>query len=567
MPDRMPRRAQDLLHEFVDRAHELVRVQDHMNALTAAVLSMAEDLSLQAVLERVAQSAAELVGAQYAAIGLVGDDGTLNHFITVGLDEDEVQLIGDVPAGHGVLGQLIRDPRPLRLRDVHEHPLASGLPESHPPMRTFLGVPVKVREVVFGNLYLTEKDGGADFTADDEDLATALAAAAGVAIQNARLYEESRRRQRWLEASMKASAALLSDASSSAEGDLDLVAEQALKASESVLAVIAQKDADRLRVSTAVGALAIAAGEDLQCPPALQTDAELRRPVILHDPEEVFGPGKGEKLGQVLAIPLGPIAPAHRKADGGARVLLVARQAGGTPFSQTALESGGAFGSHIAMALDLNLAHRQREEELISVDRDRIAQDLHDLVIQRLFAAGLSVQGLRRFTKAREAEARIDKLTEELDKTIVELRSTIYSLRIQESREEGLTRDLVDIVNGGVRNSQITPRVQVSGQTEELPAVVRGHVLAVTREAVSNAVRHSGAESISVALSGGDGSLVLVVEDDGQGFDKPGRVSGLANIEQRAASLAGRAEIDSVPGRGTKITWSVPLSSGILRTI
>lgn len=552
MPHRMPRRAQELLQEFIERAHELLRIQGHMNTLMGAIVSMTEDLSLQSVLERVAQSAAELVGARYAAIGVIGPDQTLDHFITVGIDEEGVQLIGDLPLGHGVLGQLIREPNPLRLHDLHEHPMSAGFPEDHPPMKTFLGVPVRVRDAVFGHLYLTEKEGGEDFTVEDEELASALAAAAGVAIQNARLYEDSRHRQRWLEAGMEASASLIMEDSPSPEDDLDLVAEHALHASDAMLAVIARPEGDALRVHTAVGALALPAGEDVSYSPTLHEVDEERRPAILRDPAEVFGPGAEEKLGQVLAIPLG-----HSIA--GNRLLLLARQAGGGPFTQADLDSGAAFGSHVALALDLNLLHRQREEALISVDRDRIAQDLHDLVIQRLFAAGLSVQNLRRFTTEPAAEARITMLTEELDESIRELRSTIYSLRARESRGEGLSRSLLNAVREGVQNTSITPRITVAGRIDDMPAALASQVLAVAREAVSNAVRHSGAVSIAVALSISDGAVELAVEDDGQGFTAPGRVSGLANMEQRATSLGGTCRIDSTPGVGTNVIWRVPL--------
>ncbi len=555
MPHRMPRRAQELLNEFIERAHELVRVQGHMNGLMTAIVSMAEDLSLQSVLEQLAQSAAELLDSRYAAIGVVGPDDTLTHFITVGIDEDQKRLMGDVPTGHGVLGQLIREPKPLRLHDLHEHPLSVGFPENHPPMKTFLGVPIRVREAVFGNLYLTEKAGGEDYTAEDEELAAALAAAAGVAIQNARLYEDSRRRQRWLEAGMEASTSLIVEDFPSPDADLDLVAEHALRASDAVLAVVAAPTGEAMEVHTAVGALAVVAGQEVLCPPSLrEADAE-RRPLVLRDPEEVFGPGSGEKLGQVLAIPIG-------HGTSGDRLLLLARQAGSSQFTQADLESGAAFGSHVGLALDLNIAHRQREEALISVDRDRIAQDLHDLVIQRLFAAGLGIQNLRRFATDPAAEARITKLTEELDESIRELRNTIYSLRAKQTDREGLSRSLFDAVHECLRTTGITPKITVEGRLEDLPSPLARQVLAVVTETVSNAARHSGATSITVALTALTDAVEVLVEDDGKGFAGPARASGLANIQRRARSLDGTSSIDSVPGAGTRVLWRVPLTAG-----
>lgn len=559
MVDRRPRRTDELPHESTDGARELVRIQGRMDSLMRAVVSIAEDLSLQSVLERVAQSASELLGARYAAIGILGEDHTLGHFITVGVEDEQIRLIGDVPTGHGVLGELITDPRPLRLHNLREHPAAIGFPGEHPPMKTFLGVAIRVRGAVLGNLYLTDKEGGADFTDEDEELATALAAAAGVAIQNARLYEQSRGRQRWLEAGMRAASALLAENPPSHEGDLDLVAEHALAASDAALAVVARPEGDVLRVRTAVGALALAAGEDLRCPVALQRPVQERRAVVLADPVEVFGPEAGEKLGQVLVLTVGQRSPGSGHTWGN-RLLLLARQAGAGPFSESDVESGESFGSHVGTALDLTLAHREREQDLLSGDRDRIAQDLHDLVIQRLFAAGLSIQSLRRFTADADAHARIGRLTEEIDESIRDLRGTIYSLRAVPTREEHLSQRLPEAVHESVQNSRIRPRISVAGRIDEVPPVLAGHLLAVAREAVSNAVRHSGASSITVTLTAEENAVELVVEDDGRGFANPPRASGLANMERRAASVGGWSRVDSVLGRGTRVCWVAPLA-------
>lgn len=174
-------RTRNLLREFVERADDLVRAQEHVEGLLGAVVSLSENLSLEAVLDRVVQSACELVGAQYGALGVIGDDQQLST-ITVGIDEVGARLIGDLPTGYGLLGQLIHEPKPLRLNNLGEHASAAGFPPGLPPMRTFLGVPVRVRDEVFGILALTEKIEGREFTAEDEDLAVALASAAGVAI-------------------------------------------------------------------------------------------------------------------------------------------------------------------------------------------------------------------------------------------------------------------------------------------------------------------------------------------------------------------------------------------------
>jgi signal transduction histidine kinase len=544
MPHRWPRKAQELLSDFIERAQELLRVQGHMNNLMGAIVSMTEDLSLPYVLESVAQSAADIVGARSAAIGVIDDKGLLSDFITVGPDEDAARLIG-----HGALGEPVEDAELPRLRDLGRHPLADGMSEDGPPLR-FLGVPIRMRDTALGNLYLIEKEDGEEFTDEDEELASTLAAAAGVAIQNARLYEESRRSQRWLEAGIEISESLMMENSPSSTDDLALVAEHALEASDCLLAVVAHSEDDALKVRAAVGAVALAAGEGLRFSESLRAAAEEGRPAVLREPEEVFGPGAAEKLGQVLAIPLG-----HRSAEENL-LLLLAHQAGGRAFSQADHHYGAAFGSHVGLALELNVAHRQREEALLSVDRDRIAQDLHDLVIQRLFAAGLSVQSLRHFTTGPAAEARIDRLTEELDDSIRELRSTIYSLQAQHTGREDLGQALFKAVHEPLRDSSMTPTVNVEGRMSTLPSPIARQVLAVVTEAVSNAAKHSGGEHVTVAITVAETGVRVVVEDDGQGFDSPERTSGLANIRRRAASLGGTSSIESSPGHGTRVIWS-----------
>ncbi|HKU11817.1 MAG TPA: GAF domain-containing protein [Sinomonas sp.] len=528
--------------------------QDHMSSLVAAVVSLARDLSLQSVLERVVQSACELVGARYGALGVIGEDRRLSHFITVGIEDERVRLIGDRPTGHGVLGELIRDPKPLRLHNLHEHPVSVGFPEHHPPMKTFLGVPIRVRDAVFGNLYLTEKEDGADFTAEDEELATALAAAAGAAIQNARLYEESRARQRWLEAGVATSEELIADQLQSPEEGLDLVAERALQASDSVLAVVAEPDPEEgtLRVCTAVGALALPAGGRIPHPQALKEASTSGRALVVRDPAEVFGSSPGTKLSQVLAMPIGHASP-------GTRLLLLARQGGAQGYSRTDVASADVFGAHIGLALDLNRARRDREETLIGLDRDRIAQDLHDLVIQRLFAAGLRIQALRRFTTGPAADARIGEVTAELDASIRELRNTIYSLGTRDSTAlETFSRKFLDTLRKALHEADLKPHIDLTGIVDDIPSPIARQVLAVLSEAASNAVRHSHAANLTVSVVLENGNLELLVKDDGQGFEDPSRISGLANMQQRAQALGGSCTIKSAQGRGTAVRWRIP---------
>ena len=549
------RRSRELLREFVDRADELVRAQEHVEGLLGAVVSLTEDLSLEAVLDRVVQSACELVGTQYGALGVIGDDQQLSHFITVGIDEDGVRLIGDLPTGHGVLGHLIREPKPLRLHDLGEHPIASGFPANHPPMKTFLGVPVRVRDEVFGNLYLTEKIDGLDFTAEDEDLAVALAAAAGVAIQNARLFEDSNSRQRWLEAGMDVSDRLKAQPGSDEE-NLDMIAERALHASASALSVIASMAGDgTLRCRTSVGVQSMPAGQELPAGGALAQVLKAGESKALTDPLQVFDGTSAGKLGPVLIAALGNNCDGHRDS-----VLILARPAGGTRYTDVDVEQSAVFASRVGLTLELLRANQLREEHALFSDRERIARDLHDLVIQRLFAAGLSIQGLRRYTSDPVAhESRIASVTTELDDCIRQLRDTIYSLQARNRDRELLSGRILRAVQEAASAAGFLPRIQLSGPVDDaVRDEVAEQLLPVLYESVSNAVRHSGSEDIDVLLAAQGDEVVLSVTDGGRGFEDPERVSGLENMKNRATRLGGTCIIDSAPGKGTSVTWAVP---------
>ena len=549
------RRTRELLREFVERADDLVRAQEHIEGLLGAVVSMTEDLSLETVLDRLVQSACELVGARYGALGVIGEDQQLSHFITVGIDEDGVRVIGDLPNGHGVLGQLIREPRPLRLHELGEHPMAVGFPANHPPMRTFLGVPVRVRNVVFGNLYLTEKIGGQDFSAEDEDLAVALAAAAGVAIQNAKLFDDSTCRQRWLEAGMDVSDRLKDQQRSDTE-NLDMIAERALNASASVLALIASAGPDgTIRCRTSVGAQSVPAGQELAAAAVLAEVLATGESKALGDPLAVFGPALTEKLGPVLVSALGSNSDGHRDS-----VLVLGRAAGGPRYTEVDVEQSTMFASRVGLTLDLLKANQLREEHALFTDRERIAADLHDLVIQRLFAAGLSIQGLRRYVSDPAAhERRVAGITAELDDCIHQLRDTIYSLQARDSDRELLSGRVLRAVQEAANAAGFLPRVQLSGPVDDAVGDdVAEQLLRVLHEGVSNAVRHSGSEDISILLAAAHGEVVLTIKDKGRGFTDPKRISGLNNMKNRAAGVGGSCVIDSVPGQGTTVTWRAP---------
>lgn len=548
----MKERAEDLLRGFVARADELLQTQERMNGLLSAVVALAEDLSLEAVLDRLVRSACELVGAKYGAMGVIAEDRSLSHFITVGIDEEGIGSIGNLPTGHGVLGLLISEPHPLRLHDLGQHPITSGFPPNHPPMRSFLGVPVRVRDEVYGNLYLTEKNGGQDFTQEDEDLAVALAAAAGVAIQNARLFEESKRRQKWLEAGMELSSRLIMASPPRDARNLDLVAETALRVSDSAMAAIAVPAGDgSLRCRSCLGVQGLQAGQEIAASGMVARVLKSGETLVAPDARQVFGDGVSEKLGTVLVCAIG-----HNTSENG--VLLLARPVGSTAYNQAELESSTLFGSRIGLALDLARVHALREQNLLFSDRERIARDLHDLVIQRLFAAGLSIQSLRRYTSDPVAHDRIVAVTSELDDTIRKLRDTIYSLRTGQDDLEPLTSRVLRVIQNNSRSYPVEPRLSFAGPVDDaVPENMAGHLLSVLSEGLSNASRHSGAEEIRVAVSVTQQQVELVIEDNGCGFEEPAQVGGIANMRQRADALGGACLIQSAPGEGTRITWSV----------
>ncbi|MET1022314.1 MAG: GAF domain-containing protein [Arthrobacter sp.] len=545
-----------VLQGFVSRAEELLQSQERMAGLLEAVVAVSGDLSLDAVLERVVQSACGLLHARYGALGVIGDENTLSDFISVGIDDQLAQRIGPLPTGHGVLGLPILDPRPHRLHDLGEHPESCGFPPNHPPMRTFLGVPVRVRDVIFGNLYLTEKEDASDFTAEDEALAVALAAAAGVAIDNARLYDDSRRRARWLEACMDVSGLMLSNDRDYTSGGLDPIAGRALLESGSQLALLVAPAAEgggHIVAGVAGKLSAQFSGRSLTLDsPLLEEVLEGGEPVVLDDASVLFGEIDSGITGPLLAVALSTQGAHHG-------LLLLVRDPDALHFSRTDIEMGAVFGSHVALALELARVHRLREELLVFTDRDRIARDLHDLVIQRLFAAGLSVQSLTRFTKDELATERVRNITGELDEAIRSLRDTIYSLRSSSGDTELLSGRIRRVTRSSAKSTPFSPRLTLTGPVDAVAPEKADNVVAVVSEGLSNAIRHSGADTISVSVGVVKGRVTVVITDNGAGFTEPEKRRGLANLEDRARMLNGECTITSAADAGTSLEWSVPL--------
>jgi signal transduction histidine kinase len=552
-------RLDELLAEVTERLGQIASRRDQLHGLLDAVMAVGAGLELPATLRRIVQAATELVDARYGALGVIGSDRTLVEFVYTGIDEPTRRLIGHLPEGHGILGLLITEPRPVRLHDLADHPASYGFPPNHPPMRSFLGVPVRVGEEVFGNLYFTEKRGG-DFTADDEAVVQALAAAAGVAVENARLFEEGRRRQRWLEASGEITTSLLSGVA--AEDALTQVAARARELAESDTAMIAIPDPE-------------AADESLLITVAVGAEADAFRGARLPMDGSVAGqvfrsgnPSTVADLDQEPSLAKPPSVTGHRAGmfvplSGGGKALgtlIAANRAGRPSFDPATVALTRAFAGEAAVALQLAAARHAEQQLAVYEDRDRIARDLHDHVIQRLFASGLALEGMTRQVGSPALQAKLQRTVDDLDQTIRDIRSTIFALQAGPAQTTGLHQRLVAVVGEVTADRGITPAVSVTGPVDTLvPNEVATHALAVIREALSNLVRHARARTASVAVTAGD-TLRIEITDDGVGIPADGRRSGLRNLADRAAALGGDMRLRSGPeGSGTSLVWEVPL--------
>jgi len=498
--------------------------------LLEAVLAVGSDLDLQHVLKRIVESATRLVDAQYGALGVVSLDGRgLSQFITVGIDDEQVARIGSPPRGHGVLGQLITKPQPLRLPDIASHGSSYGFPPNHPPMHTFLGVPVRVGEEVYGNLYLTEKAGGEQFTEDDENIVIALAAAAGVAVQNARRYDESGRRAAWMDAGREVSTALLSGT-----------------AGQDVLGLVADRSREVLEADAAL--LVLARNGEI----VVEATSGERAPEIAHELTNQLASvlERGDPGTVTTAEMTGTAVPVGH--DG---VLAVLWQ--DPPLFETVVDLTD-FGRRAAIALELGERRREAERFAIIEDRDRIARDLHDLVIQRLFATGLQLQGARRMATGDEVQKRIDDAVRDLDVTIRDIRSTIFEL--QHAHTQSLRADVRGVVKEYVPVLGFTPLVRTNGPIDSVvPRDLADQLLAVLREALSNIARHAEAQAAMVEVDAAEDRLFLRVVDNGKGLPAERHESGLRNVRRRANEHGGVVEMLPEEPSGTRLEWSVPL--------
>lgn len=531
-----------------------------VDALLQSMLDIAAGLDPEETLRRVVRAGMRLTGARYGALGVHGAGQVMSRFLYEGIDDATVAQIGRLPECRGVVGYLYDHPQTLRLDDLHAHPASVGFPAHHPPMRTFLGVPIEVQGEVFGTLYLTEKAAGALFTEEDERTVQSLAGAASVAISNARMFEETRAQRQWLAAINAITTELL--AGNNAAGTLQLVADRAREltgADQTFLAVPLDPEASPGEVDDLV--IAVASGPDSTAMSgrtipvdgsssgeAFRSGSPRRRNHLARDP---LGDNES-RYGSALVLPL----RAPRAITG---VLVTLRLHGAPAFDESELTVMASFADQAALVLELAEAQHERQELTVLTDRDRIARDLHDRVIQRLFAVGLSLQGTMGRAHSPEVRGRIDEAVDDLQAVIEDIRFAIFDLHGGAADGvAGLRRRIHQAVADQTAGAAVHTSLHLTGPLAAVPPTLADHIEAVVREAVANVVRHSGAGSLTIDLDVAD-ELSITVTDDGCGIGAPARRSGLDNLAARAREAGGNFTVTTPEDGGTRLRWTAPL--------
>jgi len=547
-------RLRELLSEVQDRVEQIIEGRDRLDGLVEAMLTVTSGLELDETLRTIVHTAIELIDARYGALGVRGTEHELVEFVYEGIDEETRCKIGPLPQGRGVLGALIDEPKPIRLEDIRTHPASVGFPDHHPPMRTFLGVPVRIRDEVFGNLYLTEKASGQPFSEDDEVLAQALAAAAGIAIDNARLYRQSQQRQAWIEATRDIGTALLSGTEPSRV--FRQIAEEARSLTDADVTLIAVPEDDdaprnevtELQVIDVVGDVRTSSLEAPAADGPIGQAFHDRTPVICRAAE--LPEAIAVDMASALVLPL-------RTTETVIGILIALRRAGRQEFTPDQLDSMAAFADQAALAWQLAASQRQKRELDVLADRDRIARDLHDHVIQRLFAVGLTLQGAIPRAKSSDVQRRITDCVDDLQEVITEIRTAIFDLHGSTASTTRL-RQRLDAAVASFSSHELHTTVRYDGPLSVIEPDLADHAEAVVREAVSNAVRHGQAGAVSVTVNV-DNDLRIEVADNGRGL--PGGIteSGLANLRRRARDTGGDMTVEPGVDAGTVLRWWAPL--------
>jgi signal transduction histidine kinase len=554
-PDAPRSELERTIEELVERAQRVLQTQGRLRNLLEANRAIVEELDLVKVLRRIVEAALSLVGAKYGALGVISPDGQLEQFVHVGMPDKTAKLIGHLPEGHGLLGAVIDQAETIRLEHLSEDPRSAGFPDHHPPMEAFLGVPIRVRTEVFGNLYLTNPKSGS-FTREDEELVSALAATAGIAIENARLFDETRRRQLWSSALAEVTSVLLSGGANDVlavlaerlavviDADLVSVSVQGPEPGTLVVDTARGKDADavRGRIYAADGTLA---GRALSSGTIATTDAQGAGELFDGQPE----------VGPTIALPL----LAAGEALG---VLGISRSPGAPRFSDAELGMATEFASQTGVAIELTRARADRQRLELADERSRIARDLHDHVIQRLFGTGLALQSLAAADPGRATEL-LDQV-DAIDAAISEIRSAVFTLSQRRRTAAGSLRHRVlDTANEVTAGLGSPPRLTFAGPVDVL---VRGEladdVVAVIRESLTNVVRHASATAVEIEVIVDEDIVFVTVDDDGVGVsDAPVRASGTSNLDERARARGGSFSLTRRESGGSRARWSAAIPS------
>ena len=546
------------MHEQLD---ELLAARDQMEQLLRVIVEIGAGLDLDETLHRIIGAARRLTSAPYGALAIRDPEGNLLSFVHEGMDADTVARIGHLPVGKGLLSLSLLDTPALRMEDLTSHPAAVGFPEHHPPMRGFLAVPITIRGSVFGNIYLTHVDPKRVFSGSDEVAARALAFAAAVAIDNAQVFERERTAVKWMDASREITTALLSSAEPHRR-PLQLIADRARALTDAEQAIVLvpgdpdlpDDEVDTLVVSAAVGVHAAEVVGQRVPVDASTSGAVFRsgKPLItetLRYPIQAF-----TDVGQRPAI-LMPL----RARDEVVGVIAIARGADQPPFDESYLDLVSDFATHAAIALVLASARDDARRLTILAERERIAHDLHDHVIQRLFAAGMDLQGTLARARSPEVIDRLNRTLDDLQTIIEEIRTTIFQLKSPAARNGDFRHRIQQVVADLTEDRDIVTTVRMHGPMTTVGGELADHAEAVTAEAVSNALRHSGASRLTVEISVAD-MFSLDIIDNGSGIPAGNsRRSGLANMKRRAEQLGGACEIACPPDGGTRVHWVAPL--------
>ncbi len=528
--------------------------------LLEAGLTLASELSLPIVLQRIVDLAAQVTDARYAALAVLGPGDTIVEFVTTGISAQQRRAIGALPKGKGLLGLLIHEPAVVRVKDIAGHPMAGGFPPNHPPMRSFLGSPIRAMGRVFGTIYLADKRTEEEFSPDDEGLLVVLATQAGVAIANASLYAEIKSRERWLDALREISTHVLAGAD---QGSLlKSIVEHAreLAAADAATIVSVSAVPGELVVSAAVGARSSELrGQTMPAEASIsggvmKSGRSLALDDVSADPRAYQPVVRLGRHGPALFVPL-------RVPGGATGTLMVVRLKGGQPFDESSKRLIESFADQASVVIDYGKAQADLGRLGLMEERERIAKELHDGIIQSLFAVGMGLQGTAALAVSPSTAQRIETAVEELDKVIRDLRNYIFGLRPGILADRQLDQALQ--VLGEEMQSRAHASVEVHVD-EALAASLSARstdIVQLTREALSNVARHAQARRAKVTLSRKGSKAALTIEDDGIGFDPKGDFpgNGMRNLRVRAAALGGTLDITSGPGRGTRLRVTFPV--------